>query len=97
MDKLTEIVKSISDFVWGIPLIVLILLVGIILSVRLKGLQITKLGKALKYSVTNEEGGEGEVSSFGALCISLSATIGTGSIIGVATAISLGGPGAVFG
>ena len=96
MDKLTEIVKSISDFVWGIPLIVLILLVGIILSVRLKGLQITKLGKALKYSVTNEEGGEGEVSSFGALCISLSATIGTGSIIGVATAISLGGPGAVF-
>ena len=96
MDKLTEIVRSISDFVWGVPLIVLILFVGILLTVRLKGLQITKIGKALKYSVTNEEGGEGETSSFGALCISLSATIGTGSIIGVATAISLGGPGAVF-
>lgn len=96
MDKLSEIIKNVSDFVWGIPLIVLILFVGILLTIRLKGIQITKIGKALKYSVTNEEGGTGEVSSFGALCISLSATIGTGSIVGVATAISLGGPGAVF-
>lgn len=96
MDQITEIVKKISDFVWGIPLIVLILFVGILLTVKLKGIQITKLGKALKYSITNESDGVGEVSSFGALCISLSATIGTGSIIGVATAISLGGPGAIF-
>lgn len=96
MGKLSEIIKDISDFVWGIPLIVLILFVGILLTVRLRGIQITKIGKALKYSITNEEGGTGEVSSFGALCISLSATIGTGSIIGVATAISLGGPGAIF-
>lgn len=96
MEKLSEVIKNISDFVWGIPLIVLILFVGILLTVRLRGIQITKIGKALKYSITNEEGGTGEVSSFGALCISLSATIGTGSIIGVATAISLGGPGAVF-
>lgn len=96
MDKLSEIIKNVSDFVWGIPLIVLILFVGILLTIRLRGIQITKIGKALKYSVTNEEGGTGEVSSFGALCISLSATIGTGSIVGVATAISLGGPGAVF-
>lgn len=96
MGNLSEIIKDISDFVWGIPLIVLILFVGILLTVRLRGIQITKIGKALKYSITNEEGGTGEVSSFGALCISLSATIGTGSIIGVATAISLGGPGAVF-
>lgn len=96
MDKLSEIIKNVSDFVWGIPLIVLILFVGILLTIRLKGIQVTKIGKALKYSVTNEEGGTGEVSSFGALCISLSATIGTGSIVGVATAISLGGPGAIF-
>ena len=96
MEKLTEIVKAASDFIWGIPLIVLILFVGILLTIKLKGLQVTKIRKALKYSVTNEEEGQGEVSSFGALCISLSATIGTGSIIGIATAIALGGPGAVF-
>ena len=96
MEKLTEIVKTASDFVWGIPLIILILFVGILLTIKLKGLQVTKIGKAIKYSVTNEEEGQGEVSSFGALCISLSATIGTGSIIGIATAIALGGPGAVF-
>ena len=87
---------KISEVVWGIPLIVLILFVGVLLTIRLKGLQITKLGKSIKYSVMNEEGGVGEVSSFGALCISLSATIGTGSIVGVATAIKTGGPGALF-
>ena len=96
MDKVTEIVREISDFVWGVPLIVLILFVGVLLTIGLKGIQITKLGKALKYSISNEEGGAGEVSSFGALCIALSATIGTGSIIGVATAIAIGGPGALF-
>jgi AGCS family alanine or glycine:cation symporter len=96
MEKISQIVRSISDFVWGVPLIVLILFVGVLLTIGLKGIQITKLKKALKYSVTNEEDGVGEVSSFGALCISLSATIGTGSIIGVATAIALGGPGSLF-
>ena len=96
MEKAIEIVRSISDFVWGPPLLILIVVVGILLSIRLKGIQIIKIGKALKYSVSNEVDGQGEVSSFGALCISLSATIGTGSIIGIATAIALGGPGAVF-
>lgn len=96
MEKISQIVRSISDFVWGVPLIVLILFVGVLLTIGLKGIQITKLKKALKYSLTNEEDGVGEVSSFGALCISLSATIGTGSIIGVATAIALGGPGSLF-
>lgn len=96
MEKLTEVMEKISKAVWGIPLIVLILFVGILLTIRLKGLQITKLGKSIKYSVKNESGGVGEVSSFGALCISLSATIGTGSIVGVATAIATGGPGSLF-
>lgn len=96
MEKFTEIVGKIDDFVWGIPLIVLILFVGILMTIRLRGLQITKLGKALKYMVKNEEGGEGEVTSFGALCTALSATIGTGNIVGVATAICAGGPGALF-
>ena len=96
MEKISQIVSKISEFIWGTPLLILLLFVGVLLTVRLKGIQITKLFKAMKYSVQNEEDGIGEVSSFGALCISLSATIGTGSIIGVAMAISIGGPGALF-
>lgn len=89
---------TISNLVWGIPLIVFILLVGIYLTLKLGFLQVFYLPKALKFMVTNEEGGEGEVSSFGALCTALSATIGTGNIVGVATAVGVlaGGPGALF-
>ena len=88
------VLGSIDDAVWGVPLIVLILFGGILLSFRLKGIQIRQLPRALKYMVKNEEGGTGEVSSFGALCTALSATIGTGNIVGVATAVVAGGPGA---
>lgn len=94
--QIEEILVSIDNLVWGVPLIVLILLAGIFLTIRLKGLQITQLPKALKFMVKNEEGGTGEVTSFGALCTALSATIGTGNIVGVATAIVAGGPGALF-
>lgn len=88
---------KINDFIWGIPMIVLILTVGIYLTFRLRGLQITKLPLAIKNIIANEKDGEeGEVSSFGALCMALSATIGTGNIVGVATAIVAGGPGALF-
>jgi len=88
---------KIDDLVWGIPMIVLILAVGVLLTIRLKGLQITKLPLAIKHIFANEKDGkEGEVSSFGALCMALSATIGTGNIVGVATAIVAGGPGALF-
>ena len=88
---------KIDDLVWGIPMIVLILAVGVLLTIRLKGLQITKLPLAVKHILANEKDGEeGEVSSFGALCMALSATIGTGNIVGVATAIVAGGPGALF-
>ena len=66
------------------------------MTVRLRGLQIKHLPKALKFIVKNEENGDGEVSSFAALCTALSATIGTGNIVGVATAICAGGPGALF-
>ena len=89
--------KMIDDLVWGIPMIVLILAVGVLLTIRLKGLQITKLPLAIKHILANEkDGNEGEVSSFGALCMALSATIGTGNIVGVATALVAGGPGALF-
>ena len=96
MEQFTQFLEMIDGWVWGVPLIVLILAVGIYLTIRLRGLQIRKLPKALKYMVHNEEGGEGEVTSFGALCTALSATIGTGNIVGVATAIVAGGPGALF-
>lgn len=89
--------KLIDDMVWGIPMIVLILAVGVLLTIRLKGLQITKLPLAMKnIFAKDKDGKEGEISSFGALCMALSATIGTGNIIGVATALVAGGPGALF-
>lgn len=85
-----------DDKLWGLPLIIFILATGIYLTVRLGLLQIRHLPKALKYMFKNEEDGTGEVSSFAALCTALSATIGTGNIVGVATAITQGGPGALF-
>lgn len=94
--NINQIITSVDDFVWGWFLIVLILGAGIILTARTRFVQIFHLGKALKYMVKNEDGASGEVSSFGALCTALSATIGTGNIIGVATAITAGGPGALL-
>ncbi len=96
MEAFTELLVKIDDLVWGVPLMVLILAGGLLLTVRLNVLQIRRLPLALKWMVKNEEDGEGEVSSFGALCTALSATIGTGNIVGVATAVAAGGPGALF-
>ena len=87
---------AVDNFVWGVPLMVLIMSGGLLLTVRLGLLQVRKLPLALKWMVKNEEGGEGEISSFAALCTALSATIGTGNIVGVATAVCAGGPGALF-
>jgi len=95
-NSINQILANIDNFVWGVPLMVIILFGGILLTVRLGLLQIRKLPLALKWMVKNEEGGDGEVTSFGALCTALSATIGTGNIVGVATAIAAGGPGALF-
>ena len=89
--------KMIDDLVWGLPLIVLILAVGVFLTIRLRGIQISKLPLAIKHIIANEKDGQdGEVSSFGALCMALSATIGTGNIVGVATAVLAGGLSALF-
>ncbi len=93
---MNEWLVKIDDLVWGVPLIVLIMAGGILLTIRTKCLQVVRLPLALKWMAKNEEGGEGEVSSFGALCTALSATIGTGNIVGVATAVCAGGPGALF-
>ena len=96
MEKINAVLESIDGFVWGVPLIVLIFGTGLYLTCRLRVLQFRKLGKALKYMVHNEAGGSGEVTSFAALCTALAATIGTGNIVGVATAVVAGGPGAIF-
>ena len=91
-----KILGQIDAFVWGVPMIVMIMGTGILLSIRTKFIQVRCLPRALVYMFTNEEGAEGEVSSFGALCTALAATIGTGNIVGVATAVTAGGPGALF-
>ena len=93
---INDVLANIDNLVWGVPLMVLILSGGILLTLRLGLLQIRKLPLALKWMIKNEEGGEGEISSFSALCTALSATIGTGKIVGVATAVGTGGPGALF-
>ena len=96
-ETIGNVLNKIDDLVWGIPLIVLIMAVGIFLTIRLRGIQFTKLIKAIKLIKENESDGEhGEVSGFAALCTALSATIGTGNIVGVATALVTGGPGALF-
>ncbi|MDO5401915.1 MAG: sodium:alanine symporter family protein [Eubacteriales bacterium] len=94
---INSILTAIDDFIWGLPLIILILAVGLFLTIKLKGLQIRRLPLAVKNLLANEQtAGAGEVSSFAALCTALSATIGTGNIVGVATAIVAGGPGALL-
>ncbi|RMG43540.1 MAG: sodium:alanine symporter family protein [Acidobacteria bacterium] len=98
-ERATELVKAASDFVWGpLLLIPLLLLTGIWLTFRLRGLQFTTLGHSLWLAlvVRREEGAEGDISHFEALMTALAATVGTGNIVGVATAIALGGPGALF-
>lgn len=94
--QINSFLEAADSFIWGLPLIIFILLVGILLTTRLKGLQISKLILAFKYIFRPEASKNGEVSSFAALCTALSATIGTGNIVGVATAIVAGGPGALF-
>ena len=94
--QIDKIITAIDNAVWGLPLICLIMATGIFLTARLGLVQIRHLGKAFKFMFKDEEDGHGEVTSFGALCTALSATIGTGNIAGVATAIAVGGPGALF-
>ncbi len=95
---MADLLKTIDDYVWGLPLIIAILAVGILLTVRVKLIQIFHLPKAFYYMFKKEKGGGGEISGFAALCTALSATIGTGNIVGVATAVGIlaGGPGALF-
>ena len=94
MDILNNIVNSVSSLLWGWPMIILLLGTHIFLTIRLRFPQ-RNIVKAIRYSVKSDKGA-GDVSQFGALATALAATIGTGNIVGVATAVALGGPGAVF-
>lgn len=90
-----ELLKALDAFAWGPPLLILLVGTGIYLTIRLGLLQVTRLPMAFQLIFTKDKG-HGDVSSFAALCTALAATVGTGNIIGVATAIKVGGPGALF-
>ena len=95
MDFLNNFFTTLSGYLWGWPMIVLLLGTHIYLTIRLRFPQ-RKILTAIKLSVKNDDQAAGDVSQFGSLATALAATIGTGNIVGVGTAIVLGGPGAVF-
>ena len=95
MQSLEAFLARASDFVWGPPLLILLVGTHLFLTVRLRFIQ-RYLPQAIKLSFSREKEGEGDVSQFGALTTALAATIGTGNIVGVSTAVAAGGPGAVL-
>ena len=95
MDTISTFFSTVSGFLWGWPMIIMLLGTHLFLTLRLRFPQ-RKIFTAIKLSVKKDKGADGDVSQFGALATALAATIGTGNIIGVATAIALGGPGAVL-
>ncbi|WP_026894706.1 alanine/glycine:cation symporter family protein [Clostridiisalibacter paucivorans] len=97
MTTLVRVFEKIDSIVWGPPLLILLVGTGIYLSFKLGFIQVIHLPRALKYIFQkNDEDNQGDISSFASLCTALSSTIGTGNIVGVATAVKLGGPGALF-
>lgn len=95
MESLTALVSACSNFIWGVPMLVMLFGTHLFLTVRLRLVQ-RHIPRAIRLSISPDEGSQGEISQFGALATALAATIGTGNIIGVSTAIALGGPGAVL-
>ena len=95
-EKIFEIAQSVDDFVWGWWMIILLLGTHLFMTVRTGFIQRKSITKGIPLSVSKEDDADGEVSQFGALTTALASTIGTGNIIGVGTAIALGGPGAVL-
>jgi AGCS family alanine or glycine:cation symporter len=96
MESFIPVLNAIDSFMWGPPLITLLVGTGIFLTIRLHLLQVFRLPKALGLIFKAKNHGEGDVSSFKALCVALAATVGTGNIVGVARAVKVGGPGAIF-
>ena len=96
MDSFLPMLNAIDSFLWGVPLITLLVGTGILLTLRLLLIQVVHLPRALGLILRAKNKGAGDISSFKALCVALAATIGTGNIVGVATAVKVGGPGAIF-
>jgi len=95
MKDIENVLNAISGFMWGPPLLILLVGTHIFLTIRLRFIQ-RYIGKAIRLSFSLRKEGQGDISHYGALVTALAATIGTGNIVGVATAIAAGGPGAVF-
>ncbi|MBO4107709.1 alanine/glycine:cation symporter family protein [Streptococcus suis] len=91
-----ELMQNINNLVWGPPLLLLLVGTGVYFTLRLGVFQVSKLPTAFRLIFSSDQSGQGDVSSFAALCTALAATVGTGNIVGVATAITTGGPGALF-
>lgn len=96
MEILEKLISDASSFVWGPPMLILLVGTGLYLTIKLKGMQFWALGHAFKLIFDKEENAKGDISNFAALMTALAATVGIGNIVGVATAITMGGPGAVF-
>src|SRR5262245_26858875 len=95
METLTKLLDQVANVVWGPPMLILLVGTHVYLTFRLRFIQ-RYMGQAIRISLQRESEGEGDVSQFGALTTALAATIGTGNIVGVATAVASGGPGAVL-
>ena len=99
MSNLMGMLTTIQSYVWGPPTLLLLIGTGLYFTIKLRGLQITKFPRAVRAIFEKESGtgsGEGDVSAFATLCTTMAADIGTGSIVGVATALRIGGPGIVI-
>jgi len=95
METFHQFIQWFNNKIWGLPLLIILMGTHLFFTIRLKFIQ-KNIGKAIKYSVTPDDSSEGDVSPFASLSTILAATLGTGNIIGMSTAISLGGPGAIF-
>ena len=93
---MNSLFAAFANFMWGPWLLILLLGTGLWLSISLSGIQIRKLAYAFRLTFSKERGGDGDISHFGSLMTALAATVGTGNIAGVSTAVALGGPGAIF-
>ena len=99
-EKIASINSVVNSFIWGVPAMICIIGVGILLTVRTRWIQVRKFGVAMKNTIgkifDKTQARDGSMSPFQAVCTALAGTVGTGNIAGVAGAIALGGPGAIF-
>ena len=96
MEQLQNVIDPVSSFLWGWLLIYLLLATGLYFSIRTRLVQFRRFGDLWRLVFSSRRGAQGGISSFQAFCIGLASRVGTGNIAGVAIALTLGGPGAIF-